>query len=380
MTGSSLRLLTASTLAIATIAASASGVLASGDLASCTLQPKEGDTPDNTGAILEAAVALSAGDVWVMGSHVVGPGSSPSAQHWNGSGWTKAELDLPPRGISVSSIYDARAFSSDDVWAVGSWEGELPFVQHWNGKAWSAVRVPAMPGDEQILTGIDGTGPDDIWVVGERHEAGQEHGLVLHYDGARWSVIQPPQGAAVVHDVTMSGSNPTVVGWSIGPTGFAQGIVATHAGSAWQVAAIPNDAHRNLFLLGTASATPGGTWAVGFSNDSPNRDTAHVYQQTGDAWQEVPVPDLGGSARLLGVATEAQGTVVVGQVLLNGIERAVVLRASANGWEEIPGSGDHAPDTLAGVTLQDGDVWAVGRGVVTGATYGVPSARVYACA
>jgi hypothetical protein len=46
----------------------------------------------------------------------------------------------------------------------------------------------------------------------------------------------------------------------------------------------------------------------------------------------------------------------------------------------MPGSGEHAPDTLAGVAVRDGDVWAVGRGVVTGATYGVPSARIYACA
>jgi hypothetical protein len=380
MTTSSLRLLIATALAVAAIAVSASGVLASGDLAACTLQAKQGDAPDNVGAVLETAVAPSANDVWVLGSHVSGPGSSPSAQHWDGAGWTKVELDLPAKGISVSSIYDARAFSPDDIWAVGSWQGELPIVQHWDGKVWSSVRAPKLQGGEQILTGIDGTGPDDMWVVGQRLVANQEQGLVLHYDGKNWSVVPAPPEAAALHDVAMIGSEPTVVGWSIGAAGFAQGLIATYADPTWQVADITNDPHQNLFMFGIASATPGGAWAVGFSNDSPNRDTARAFQRTAGAWQEVPVPDIIGSDRLVAVATDAEGTVAVGHVLFNGINRDLVLRATGTGWEEMPGSGEGAPDTLSGVTLQEGTVWAVGRGVVTGATYGVPSARIYTCA
>jgi hypothetical protein len=118
---------------------------------------------------------------------------------------------------------------------------------------------------------------------------------------------------------------------------------------------------------------------VGFSNDSPNRDTARTFQRAGDAWQEVSVPDLEGSARLVDVATDASSTAAVGQVLVGGINRALALRATDTGWQEIAGAGDNPPDTLSGVALQGGKVWAVGRGVVTGATYGVPSARIYAC-
>jgi hypothetical protein len=387
MTAPSFRVLVATVIAVVAIGLSARGVFASGDLASCTLQQSEGDSPDNVGTILEATVAPGANDVWALGSHVSGPASTPWAQHWNGTTWTTAKLDLPEGPLSISSIYDAKAFSADDVWAVGSWQGDFPFVQHWDGKSWLAVQVPEMPGDERILTGIDGTGPNDIWVVGQRFDQGQEHAVVLHYDGATWSVIPPPPDAAVLHDVAMLGSEPTVTGWSIGPTGFAQGMIATYStqvtspanAQPWHLADVANDPRENLFILGISSASPGGGWAVGFSNDSPNRDTMHTYHRTGDTWQEVPVPDVGGSARLVAVATDAQGTVAVGQVLLGGINRALALRATDTGWEEMPGSGDNAPDTLSGVALQDGNVWAVGRGVVTGATYGVPSARVYGC-
>jgi hypothetical protein len=382
MTARSVRLLAATALAVIAVALSATGVFAAGDVASCTLTPTEGTSPDNVGTILEAAVAPGADDVWAMGNRVSGPAASPWAQHWDGTAWTTAKLDLPTGPVSISAIYDAKAFSADDVWAVGSWMGDDPFVQHWDGSAWKAVQVPELVGDERILTGIDGTGPNDIWVVGQRHDLGQEHGVVLHFDGDRWTHVAEPPGAAVLHDVAMVGSQPVVVGWSIGPKGFAQGIIATLADGeipAWRTAALGGSPRENLFVLGIASDPQGNTWAVGFSNDSPNRDTVHTYRLTGDVWQEVPVADLGGSARLVAVATDASGTVAVGQILVDGINRALALRATDTGWEETPGAGDNAPDTLSGVALHGGDVWAVGRGVVTGATYGVPSARIYAC-
>jgi hypothetical protein len=389
MTAPSVRLLAATAIAVTAIALSANNVFAAGDIAACTLTPSEGTSPDNVGTILETVAAPGADDVWAMGNRVSGPASSPWAQHWDGAAWTTAKLDLPQGPLSISAIYDAKAFSGDDVWAVGSWMGEDPFVQHWNGTSWKAVEVPELVGDERILTGIDGTGSNDIWVVGQRHDGGQEHGVVLHFDGTTWAHVAEPPGAAVLHDVAMTGAQPTVVGWTIGAGGFAQAIIATlgtgsapagQQGSAvWDFARLDATPNANLFMLGIASASPGGAWAVGFSNDGPNRDTVHTYHRVGDAWQEVPVPDVGGSARLVAVATDAAGTVAVGQVLVGGVNRSLVLRATDTGWEEVPGSGDNAPDTLSGVALQSGDIWAVGRGVVTGATYGVPSARIYAC-
>src|SRR3954452_7117250 len=52
-------------------------------------------------------------------------------------------------------------------------------------------------------------------------------------------------------------------------------------------------------------------------------------------------------------------------------------RASDGGWPAVPGAGSEPPDTLASVALDGADIWGVGRAVVVGATYGVPSARVF---
>jgi hypothetical protein len=385
MTAASVRMLIALSTALAVVGGSAAGSFAAGDVASCTLTPSEVTSPENVGSILEAAVAAGSDDVWAMGSHVSGPAATPLARHWDGTAWTTTKLDLPPGPVSISSIYDARAFSPDDIWAVGSWMGEDPFVQHWDGKVWRAVEVPTIVGTERILTGVDGTGPNDIWIVGQREDQGEQRGVVLHFDGSQWSIVPAPAGAASLHDVAMIDTKPVVAGWSIGPKGFAQGILATMTSDlpttpSWQFADLGNDARENLFLFGVAASSPADAVAVGFSNDSPNADTPHAYRLADGSWQETTVPDLGGSARLVAVATDPSATVAVGQVLVGGINRALALRATDGGWEEIPGSGKNAPDTLAGVAIQDGDVWAVGRGVVTGATYGVASARIYACA
>jgi hypothetical protein len=96
-------------------------------------------------------------------------------------------------------------------------------------------------------------------------------------------------------------------------------------------------------------------------------------------WTSVAVADQGGSARLSSVATGPAGTVAVGQVTIDGRTRALAIRLAEGGWTPIPGAGDQPPDSLAGVALDDADVWAVGRYITAGGTYGIPTARVYSC-
>src|SRR6185436_20837137 len=166
------------------------------------LVPSEGTTPDPLGTILEAVAVSGGGDVWAVGSHVAGPISGPVVQRWDGQTWTPQELDLPKGPIGLSSLYDVKAFGSDDVWAVGSWMGEEPLVEHWDGKRWSAIAVPVLAGTERILTGIDGTGPNDVWVVGQHRVDDQEHAVVLHGGLTGFQIVALPD-AAVLHGVAI---------------------------------------------------------------------------------------------------------------------------------------------------------------------------------
>ena len=360
----------------ALLAVAASGVFAAGDLSACTLVASEGTHPNPVGTILEA-VDATGGQAWAVGGHVVGPVSSPLIQRWDGEAWTEQKLQVPPGPIGISSFYAVKAFSTSDVWAVGSWMGDDPLVEHWDGHRWSLVTVPSFGGTENILTGIDGTSSTDLWLVGQRQYAAEMHGVVLHGGTQGFQIVSPPD-VAVLHDVAMLGGQPLVDGWRIGSDGFAAPVIAARAGETWREEPIPAERGRNVFLTGIAVGTGGAAWAVGWSDDSPNGDTPVTYQRGAGGWTAVAVPDQGGSARLVSVAADQQGTVAVGSVSAGGSSRAVALRA-ANGWTAVSGAGSEPPDTLAGVALDGAAIWAVGRAVVVGATYGVPSARVYSC-
>jgi len=360
----------------ALLAVAASGVFAAGDLSACTLVASEGTHPNPVGTILEA-VDASGGQAWAVGGHVVGPVSSPLIQRWDGEAWTEQKLQVPPGPIGISSFYAVKAFSTSDVWAVGSWMGDDPLVEHWDGHRWSLVTVPSFGGTENILTGIDGTSSTDLWLVGQRQYAAEMHGVVLHGGTQGFQIVSPPD-VAVLHDVAMLGGQPLVDGWRIGSDGFAAPVIAARAGETWREEPIPAEQGRNVFLTGIAVGTGGAAWAVGWSDDSPNGDTPVTYQRGAGGWTAVAVPDQGGPARLLSVAADQRGTVAVGSVSAGGSSRAIALRA-ANGWTAVSGAGSEPPDTLAGVALDGAAIWAVGRAVVVGATYGVPSARVYSC-
>ena len=371
-----LRLFVILAASAALLAVAASGVLAAGDLSACTLVASEGTHPNPVGTILEA-VDATGGQAWAVGGHVVGPVSSPLIQRWDGEAWTEQKLQVPPGPIGISSFYAVKAFSTSDVWAVGSWMGDDPLVEHWDGHRWSLVTVPSFGGTENILTGIDGTSSTDLWLVGQRQYAAEMHGVVLHGGTQGFQIVSPPD-VAVLHDVAMLGGQPLVDGWRIGSDGFAAPVIAARAGETWREEPIPAERGRNVFLTGIAVGTGGAAWAVGWSDDSPNGDTPVTYQRGAGGWTAVAVPDQGGSARLLSVAADQRGTVAVGSVSAGGSSRAIALRA-ANGWTAVSGAGSEPPDTLAGVALDGAAIWAVGRAVVVGATYGVPSARVYSC-
>jgi hypothetical protein len=378
MRPTTLRLSLVVAASVALLAVAASGVFAAGDLSACALVASEGTDPNPLGIILEGVDAVD-GQAWAVGGHVVGPVSDPVIWRWDGSAWSDQKLQTPPGPIGISSFYSVKAFSPMDVWAVGSWMGQDALVEHWDGHAWSLVTVPSFRGAENILTGVDGTSSTDVWLVGQRQFDGQMHGVVLHGGTQGFQIVTPPD-VAILHNVAMLDGQPLVEGWRIEGDGFAAPVIALGSTpGTWQEEQVPAEKGRNVFLTGLAVGTGGAAWAVGWSDDSPNGDTPVAYQRGADGWATVAVPDQGGSTRLVSVAADQQGTIAVGSVSANGSSRAIAVHASDAGWTAVSGAGSQPPDALASVALDGAGIWGVGRAVVVGATYGVPSARIYSC-
>lgn len=94
------------------------------------------------------------------------PDDTGSAFSW------EAAFDTSATG-ALSGVWGS---GPDDVWIVGGTDlgGEM---YHFDGSSWSPVDIP----DVSLLVWVYGFGPDDVWTVGE-------DGSVLHYDGTAWTV------------------------------------------------------------------------------------------------------------------------------------------------------------------------------------------------
>lgn len=77
-----------------------------------------------------------------------------------------------PQGNKISTAW---VQDDDHIWAVGP----SGTILYWDGTAWAAQSS----GDpDHLFSGVWGSGPCDIWAVGEN-----EDNAILHWDGTTWT-------------------------------------------------------------------------------------------------------------------------------------------------------------------------------------------------
>src|SRR5580658_2464913 len=164
--------------------------------------------------------------------------SYPTADEDGGSGIV---------GPSVQAN-DVWGSGPNDVWAVGFQitQGGLRYgIVHWNGLAWSTALTEQADASAAVLESIWGSGPNDIWAVGS--------GIILHWDGSTWSVVETGVFGVPYGPAKVSGSAPNDV-WAVG------GTTALHwDGRSWS--SVPTGTSASL--SGVWSSGPVDAWAVG---------------------------------------------------------------------------------------------------------------------
>jgi len=90
---------------------------------------------DNPSSIFTSVRAVSASDVWAVGSHLTSSGASVALiEHWDGSSWTVTPSPTPGAASELTSVTGR---SATDAWAVGFTEDSsgnvTSLIEHWDG-------------------------------------------------------------------------------------------------------------------------------------------------------------------------------------------------------------------------------------------------------
>ncbi|HET6149310.1 MAG TPA: hypothetical protein VFH68_17365 [Polyangia bacterium] len=193
-------------------------------------------------------------------------GDEMAVQRWDGRAWAARTLPRQPtivrQGAQISfGLETGWASGLDDIWALGS-----GVLVHWNGKRWSDERPPTADGGPGDLGGnglraVWGRGPRDVWALALDRSRGSR---ILHFDGNRWS------------DAGAGPEDPKFL-WGSGPQNlFAIGKahMLSFDGRAWG----PPLPGPGIAIRGVGGSGPDDLWAVGF---------AGIAHWDGRAWRRL---------------------------------------------------------------------------------------------
>ncbi|MEA2575164.1 MAG: hypothetical protein QOH93_2462 [Chloroflexia bacterium] len=174
--------------------------------------------PDAPGTVTRSALldlsATSANNVWAVGEvERLDENNASIAEalivHWNGTNWSVTSHPPAPGTAAVpGELRGVAAISPSNVWAVGYYSGQQssywqPLVMHWDGTAWNKVHVPRPAyATTSVLMDIEAVAGNDIWMVGTSNGGNSirhMQSLVLHWDGAAWSLVPVPRTGEEEH-------------------------------------------------------------------------------------------------------------------------------------------------------------------------------------
>ncbi|MGH2637289.1 MAG: hypothetical protein ACRDHU_14250, partial [Actinomycetota bacterium] len=217
-------------------------------------------TPNGANEVnwLLSADAVSSNNVWAVGYSATNPPEQSFRrtliERWNGSSWSVIPSPNPTPPLSgggpvSNELYGVAAVSANDVWAVGTsvdFGAGQTLIVHWNGSAWSVVPSPS-PGEFGWLRSVSAVSANDVWAVGTHYVNGLSVTLILHWNGSAWSVVPSPNDGPFTQELfrvrAVSANDVWAVGYHLAVFGVNQVYQTTILhwnGSAWSVVPSPD--------------------------------------------------------------------------------------------------------------------------------------------
>ena len=291
---------------------------------------------------LAGIVAISASDIWAVGSFSNINGLSRSlTEHWNGNTWSVVASPNAPDMLN-NGLNGIAAISARDIWAVGSSSNSSAsqtLIEHWNGSSWSITGSPDT-GSQNGLSAVATVKANDIWAVGSSsNSSSASQALTEHWNGSTWSVVASPSpGSSFVtlDDITAVSANNI---WAAGSTnGFTTTLIEHWNGAQWSVVPSPDPEQINI-LIGIAAVSSHNIWAVGQALNF-NGQTL-IEHWNGSSWSAINSPNQPGSVNnfLTGVAVISASNIwaVGGYQGSNFAEQTLIEHWNGNSWSIVPG-------------------------------------------
>lgn len=189
---------------------------------------------------LNSIAAISSNDIWAVGGYNETP-SSPAAtliEHWDGSTWSI--VTSPNPGISGSVFQKVIAVpGSNQLWAIGSYVTSTgmyeTLTEHWDGTVWTIISSPNQgpenPHSVNALIGAVAFSTSNIWAVGSYQNTNgvtPTQPLIEHWDGTTWSIITSPNpdGYSFLDSITKVSGTKSL--WAVGTSFYSNGNGGTY--------------------------------------------------------------------------------------------------------------------------------------------------------
>jgi hypothetical protein len=228
-------------------------------------------------------------------------------------------------------LHDVAVIAADDAWAVGD-----DLIVHWDGAAWTVTGPSIMRA--HTYAAVAARNAADVWVVGWVVSQDQNVPLLLHYDGATWTRVHVPRpaGEGRLQDVVVM---PGGVVWAVG--GFdlytpdvsrRGGLAYRFDGSSW--ARIPVSARVATLSAATPSGRA-GLWAVGMIENPLSHPAA--LRWNGEAWRVDRLPEYERNTLATDVVSLGRGRLtVVGSIWFDAgsgrLAGVYIVRHVAGRW------------------------------------------------
>jgi hypothetical protein len=182
-------------------------------------------------------------------------------------------------------LYGVSGTGPTDVWAVGEEGGDFApaLVEHWDGSAWSIASAPSLPNQTITLYSVAAISTSDAWAVGNTYSYPVGYTTVIdHWDGTAWTSVPVPAVSGYPTSVSAVGSDDV---WAVGNqydvnTGRFFALFEHWDGHSWSV--VDGPTRGTASVVSADSATD--IWAIGQIEDTQEQARPIIYHYDGTAW------------------------------------------------------------------------------------------------